>query len=141
MKHITIRFTKRRRGKDKRYSEITHFYHSISGRIFHAKCEQGIIISFLERFGNRVHRSKSGKTIHVEGDIAEDILKRLVILAGNRQCLRRPTKIPDIADVVISLGEFETMFWYSKIIEEYEKHGYWGVCRVVKAFRILYRIS
>ncbi len=141
MKRIVLRFTRRMGGRDKKYSEITHFYHSISGRIFHAKCERGVIISFLERIGNEVRKSKSGKTIYIEGDKAEDILKRLIILSGNRQCLKTLTKIPDIAEVVIGLGEFEAMFWYSKIIEEYEKRGYWGVCRVARAFRILYEIS
>lgn len=140
-KRLALRFTTRKIGKHRKPVEVVHFYSSTSGKIFHAHCERGVISSFLERMNGAVRRSRTGKTIYLEGARAEEILRKLVILAGCRQCTRYQSKILEIAEAVAGLGEFETIFWYSKILEEYEKKGFWWVCRVAKAFRVLYRID
>lgn len=140
-KRIVLRFTTRRIGKHGKPVEIVHFYSSTSGRIFHARCERGAVSSFLQRINSDARRSRTGKTIYLEGARAEELFRKLVILTGCRQCTRSQAKIPEIAEVVAGLGEFETIFWYSKILEEYEKKGFWGVCRVAKSFRVLYRID
>ena len=140
-KRVVLRFSIRSIGKHRKPVEVVHFYSSTSGKVFHARCEQGVISSFLERINGAVRRSKTGKTIYLEGARAEELFRKLIILAGCRQCVRATSKILEIAEVVAGLGEFETIFWYSKMIEGYEKKGYWGVCRVAKAFRVLHRID
>ena len=140
-KRVVIRFSTRRITGSRRHVEVAHFYGPSGARVFHARCERGVIVGFLERVGGAVSRSRTGKTIYVDGARAEDLLRRLVILAGSRQCVRKPSKVRDVAEVVAGLGEFEAIFWYSKILDEYEKRGYWGVCRVAKSLRVLYRVD
>ena len=138
-RRATLRFSARRMGKRGRRAEVVHFY-TPAGKVFHARCERGIISSFIERVDGDARWSRTRKTLYLEGARAEELLRKLVILAGCRQCTRDPSKIPEIIEMIIGLGEFELIFWYSKIIEEYEKKGFWGVCRVAKAFRALYGI-
>ena len=140
-KGIVLRFTTRRIGEQKKPAEMVHFYNSSGNRAFHARCGRAVVLSFIERVNGEVRRSKTGKTIYLDGNRAEDILRRLIILTGCRQCIRSESKIAEIADVVAGLGEFGAIFWYSRMLEEYENRGYWGVCRVAKAFRVLYRID
>ncbi len=140
-KRVVLRFSIRKIGKHRKPVEVVHFYGSTGGKVFHARCERGVISSFLERMNGAVSRSRTGKTIYLEGTKAEELLRKLIILAGCRQCLRASSKISEVAEVIAGLGEFEAIFWYSKILEEYEKRGFWGVCRVAKAFRVLYRID
>ena len=140
-KRIILRFTSKKVGKYGKPVDVVHFYSSRSGRVFHARCERGVVSSFLQRINGAARQSRTGKTIYLEGARAEELFRKLVILTGCRQCTRSRSKIPEIAEVVAGLGEFETIFWYSKILEEYEKRGFWGVCRVAKAFRVLYRID
>lgn len=139
-KRVVLRFSTRRVGHRKPVGVI-HFYSSTSGKVFHARCERGVVLSFLERVNGVAKWSRTGKTMYLDATGAEELLRKLIILAGCRQCTRSHSKIPEIAEAVASLGEFETIFWYSKILEEYEKGGFWGVCRVAKAFRVLHRVD
>lgn len=139
-KRMVLRFSTRRVGKHRKPVEVIHFYNSTGGKIFHARCERGVVSSFLERINGAVRRSRTGKTIYLDGARAEEFLRKLIILAGCRQCLRVASKVLEIKEVLASLGEFETIFWYSKMIEGYEKKGFLGVCIVARAFRVLYRI-
>lgn len=140
-KRVILRFSTRRVGNHGKLVELVHFYGPTGSKIFHARCERGVISSFLERANGFVRRSRTGKTIYLEGTRAEEFFRKLIILAGCKQCMRTASKILEVAEAVAGLGEFETIFWYSKMIEEFEKRGYWGVCRVAKAFRVLYRID
>lgn len=140
-KRVVLRFSTRRIGRQKKPVEVVHFYSSANSKVFHARCERGVISSFLERMGGVVSRSRTGKTMYLAGARAEGLFRKLIILAACRQCTRSQLKIPEIAEAVASLGEFETIFWYSRILEEYDERGFWGVCRAAKAFRILYRID
>ena len=137
-----LQFRLRKSKKSGGLAEYVYFYDKVStSRIFHARCEKGVIISFIERMNGHIRRSKTGKTLYIEGNEAEDLFRRLVILAGCRQCIRSENKVAEIAEIVARLGEFETLFWYSKTIERYESHGYLGVCRIARAFRALYGID
>lgn len=138
---IALRFTLRNTSRLGKLVEVAHFYSPGGGKLFHARCERGVITSFLERINGSVKRSRSGRMLYLEGPGAEDALRKLIILAGTRQCMRDASRIRDLAEVVASLGEFESIFWYSKILEEYERRGFWGVCRIAKAFRVIYGIS
>ena len=123
-------------------AEYVYFYERMPGSsVFRARCEKGVITSFISRVNGHVRRSRSGKTIYIDGNGAEDLYRRLMILAGCRQCVRSETRVAEIAGVVARLGEFETLFWYSRMVEAYEKEGYRGVCRVVRAFRTLYEVD
>ena len=140
-KRLILRFTTRRIGTQRKPVEVVHFYSLASGKLFHARCEHGVISSFLERMNGAVGRSRTGKTMYLDGARAEELSRKLIILAGCRQCLRTSSKISEVAEVVAGLGEFESIFWYSKILEEYERRRFWGVCRVAKAFRVLYGVD
>jgi len=140
-KRVVLRFSIRRIGEHRKPVEVIHFYSSTGGKVFLAHCERGVISGFLERTNGSVGRSRTGKTIYLEGARAEELLRKLIILAGCRQCLRASSKISEVVEVIAGLGEFEAIFWYSKILEEYEKRGFWGVCGVAKAFRVLHRID
>jgi hypothetical protein len=41
----------------------------------------------------------------------------------------------------MSIGEYELLFWSSKMLEAYESRGLWDVCRTARAFRILHKID
>lgn len=140
-RELVLRFSTRRKGYHGKPVEIVHFYSPVGGKVFHARCERGVILSFLERVNESVRKSKTGKTIYLEGSGAEGLFRKLIILAGCKQCTRATSKILEVMEAVAGLGEFETIFWYSNMIKEYERSGYWGVCRVARAFRILYRID
>lgn len=147
VERVAIRFT-RRRGRDGRMHEFMYIYNAGNTRIFHARCEHGVISSFLERINCglditdcEIGRSRSGRTIYIAGRRAKDLMMRVAIVAGVRQCTRSPSKVHDALDIVAGLGEFETIFWYSRVLEEYERRGFWGVCRAARAFRVLYRID
>ena len=137
-----LRFRWRKTGKSGSLAEYVYFYERMPGsRVFHARCKKRVINSFINRLNGHVRRSKSGKTIYIEGNGAEDLFRRSMILAGCSQYTRSETKVAEIVGVVAGLGEFETLFWYSKMVEAYEKEGYWGVCRVARAFRTLYEVD
>ena len=138
---LVLKFTFKKLRKRGNRVEVAHFYSSSGSKVFHARCERGVISSFIERVNGKVKQSKTGKTIYLGGSRAEDIFRRLIILAGCRQCVRNEAKITELAEAIAGLGEFETIFWYNKMLEEYENRGYWGVCRVAKAFRVLYRVD
>lgn len=140
-KRIILRFSTRRIRKHGKSVEVVHFYSPPGSKVFHACCERGVISSFLERLNGVVKQSRTGKTIYLRGARAEELFRKLIILAGCGQCVRTTSKILEVAEVVAGLGEFETIFWYSKMIEEYENKGFWGVCRVAKAFLVLHRID
>ncbi|ADM27559.1 hypothetical protein Igag_0729 [Ignisphaera aggregans DSM 17230] len=139
-KIFTIRFFTRSR-KHRNPIEVVYFYDNIGSRVFSAYCEYDVVSSFLERFDASVKRSRSGKTIYLEGPQAEDIFRRLVIFTGFRQCVKSSSKALQLGDAIVGIGEFEAIFWYSKIVNAYENEGFWGVCRIAKAFRILHRID
>jgi len=140
-KQIILRFLTRKSERRGISREIVYFYNSSWGKMFHALCERGVISSFLERVGAKVRKSRTGKTLYLDGSSSEDIARRLIILAANRQCVKEASRIPDLANALTNISELEAVFWYSRIIDEYERNGYWGVCRVARAFRVIYRIN
>lgn len=140
-KYLILRFSTKKARNYEKPVEVVYFYSTAGVKVFQARCERGVISSFLERINENVRQSKTGKTIYLEGAQAESLFRKLIILAGCRQCSKVSSKILEIAGVIVGLGEFETIFWYSKMIEEYEKRGFWGVCRVAKAFKVLHRID
>jgi len=137
---IAVRFSVRRRGEE--VYDVIHIFNGSRGKVFSARCERGLVSSFLERLsGLSVRRSSSGKTIYLDGEEALEAMRRLVILAGCRQCTRSTRKVVDLVEAVSSIGEYELLFWSSKMLEAYESRGFWGVCRAARAFRILHRID
>ena len=137
-----LQFRWKKAGKSGRMAEYVYFYERMPGsRVFHARCKKGVIINFINRVNGHIRRSKSGKTIYIEGNGAEDLFRRLAIIAGCSQCTRSEIKVAEIIGVVAGLGELETLFWYSKMVETYEKNSYWGVCRVARAFKTLYEVD
>jgi len=140
LKRFSVRFaTKRKRGGER--AEVAYMYDSMGSLAFRSYCERSSLVSFLERLGAEFKRSRSGKTIYLEGEGAEEAFRRLLVFSAVRQCTRSPAKVLDVADAVAGLSEFEAVFWYTKLLSEYERRGYWGVCRVARAFRVLNRID
>jgi len=145
-KTYVLRFTTRKR-KSGGPVEAVHMYDRTGSRVFHARCSRSALMNFIERlissntFNAQVERSRSGKTLGLVGNGAEDLFRRIAVFAGVAQCTRSSSKILDAADVLAGLGEFEAVFWYTKILGEYERRGFWGVCRVARSFRTLYGID
>jgi len=136
---MRVLFTLRRRGRSGRRSEVAHFYGPTGGKIFEAYTERALLrglLSLVNGHSNYVRLTRGG--IILEGARGEDLFHKLIIMAGVRQCVQQQDQLPALADAIAKLGAFETLFWYSKIVEAYERMGYWGVCRVARAFRILH---
>ncbi|MBE9390829.1 hypothetical protein IOK49_01850 [Fervidicoccus fontis] len=137
---VAIRFSVRRR--DGEAYDVIHIFNGSRDKVFSARCERGLVSSFLERLeGLSIRRSSSGKTLYLDGEGALGAMRRLVILAGCRQCTKSARKAIDLAEAVLSIGEYELIFWSSKMLEAYEFRGFWDVCRTARAFRVLYRID
>jgi len=117
---MILRFTFRKARKKNGMIEVTHFYASY-GKVFHVRCEHSVIFSFIERLNGKIRRSK---TIHLEGNKAEDTFRRLIMFAGSRQCIRKETTIIEVSEIIASLREFETIFWCNTMLEGYENRGY-----------------
>ena len=133
-----IRFTVRRSKRGP--VEVAHVYRPGGGKIFQARIERSTLTAFLDRLGVEYSRSKTGKTIYLTGRDPEDTLRKLVVFAGCRQCVRSQAKVLDLAQAVAGMGELETIFWFSKMLEAYEARGFWGACRVARAVRALHGI-
>jgi len=112
-KKFTIRFTN---GKE-------HFYDFTGIKVFHARCDRTVI---LRKIGKRTEGSD---IVHLDDEYT---FRKLVILAGLKQCLNNTL---DIEDIVDRLDEYSMYFWYYEMIKAY-KEGH--TCRVAKAFQILH---
>jgi len=145
-KTYVLRFTTRKK-RSRDSVEAVYMYDHTGSRVFHAYCSRSALTNFIERlissnmFNAQIERSRSGKTLRLVGSGAEDVFRRVAVFAGVAQCTRSSSKIIDAADIIAGLGEFEAVFWYTKILGEFERRGFWGVCRVAKSFRTLYRID
>ncbi|MDK6028878.1 hypothetical protein QPL79_05835 [Ignisphaera sp. 4213-co] len=135
-------FRSRRVGKKYRRSvEVVQIYFSEPRKgldpIFEARVGKEYIKSFLDSL-SAPQRVVGDSVIVVEGRDPDAYIRRLVIYAGTRQFM--VSSSPRLVEVVSKLGELESIFWYSKFVDAYERNGYWGVYRVAKAFRTLHRL-
>jgi len=137
-KKITIKFSDRR--TDGKIKQVTHVYHA-GIKVFQAYTDQTTLNSFLELIYYKPNKSKSGKTVYIDGENTDELLKRIVIFLGCKECTRSSVKVRHVMEAIAELNEIEALFWYSRIIELYKKKKYIGVCRVAKSFSLLYGID
>ena len=140
MKARRIVFRERRvRGRPQEYA---YFYEAgISRSMLSVRLRRDIasdIISSLG-FNTSISWSKSGKTL-VLGEEGGTLFRLLAILASLSHCSKKPIPTAILVGVFREMGEYAMLFWYSEITKRYEWEGVRGVCRVVRAFRTLYRI-
>ncbi|MEM1982522.1 MAG: hypothetical protein QXZ63_02525 [Sulfolobales archaeon] len=126
--------------KSRRRVDVSYMYLSEpvrgSNPIFEARVGKDYVKAFLS--GIAAPYNLIGEDILVlEGEDPDTYLRRLVVYSGVRQHINNSV---DLAGTVQGLNEVEVLFWYSRFLEAYEEVGYWGVYRVAKAFRLLYRV-
>lgn len=136
-----IVFTSKRVGKKVRRSvDVSCVYLSEPGRgvdpAFEGRVSKDYVVAFLNSIA-APHRFIGENTVVIESEDPDSYLRRLVVYLGVRQ---HSADSPDPAEVVRVLSEIEVLFWYSKLLDAYERVGYWGVYRVAKAFRIIHRL-
>ena len=103
--------------------------------IFESRVSRDILINALERlsinFNSRGYRIIE---LYNEADF-----RKVVVFVGVRQILVNSSSASDWIDIVEAMSDLEVLLWYTKFIYHHERTGYWGVYRVAKAIRILYK--
>ncbi|MFZ8788565.1 MAG: hypothetical protein ACO2OZ_02725 [Acidilobaceae archaeon] len=136
------RITFRERRVKGRPQEYAYFYEAgISRSILSVRLRRDLASDIIDSLGfdTNISWSKSGKTL-VLGEEGGTLFRLLAILASLSHCSKRPIPTAILVGVFREMGEYATLFWYSEITKRYEWEGVRGVCRVVRAFRTLYRI-
>jgi hypothetical protein len=136
------RITFRERRVKGRPQEYAYFYEAgISRSMLSVRLRRDIASDIMGSLGfdTNVAWSKSGKTL-VLGEEGGTLFRLLALLASLNHCSKRPIPTAILVGVFREMGEYAMLFWYSEIIKRYEEEGVRGVCRVVRAFRTLYRI-
>ena len=136
-----IRFTKRKlRGDGGRRIDFIHFYLSPrEGKVFQGRCDRDMIESILRDIDINFEYSRGKKVIYLKDSAGDDIFRRFIILTGLIQCTKS-NGYWHVFNKVDRLSVYETLFWYTFFIKEFELEGYRGVCRVARSFKILYQI-
>jgi hypothetical protein len=136
------RITFRERRVKGRPWEYAYFYEAgIPRSILSVRLRRDLASDIVDSLGfdTSIFWSKSGKTL-VLGEEGGTLFRLLAILASLSHCSKRPIPTAILVGVFREMGEYATLFWYSEITKRYEEEGVRGVCRVVRAFRTLYRI-
>lgn len=136
------RITFRERRVKGRPQEYAYFYEAgIPRSILSVRLRRDLASDIIDSLGfdTSISWSKSGKTL-VLGEEGGTLFRLLAILASLSHCSKRPIPTAILVGVFREMGEYATLFWYSEITKRYEWEGVRGVCRVVRAFRTLYRI-
>jgi len=76
----------------------------------------------------------------LKGENVDEVVRRLIVFSGTRQTVNELLGRP-LLEIVATMGEIESLFWYSRFINAYEKGNYWDVNRVAKSLKILYRLK
>lgn len=127
--------------KKRRRVEVTRFYLSepVKGvkPFFEARVGRDQMIAFLNSLSVQ-YEQLGPSVIAVQGNDPDYYIRRVVIYAGLRQHIN--SGVHEIRELVAKMGEVEAVFWYTKFLDAYENSGFWGVYRVAKSFRTLYRL-
>ncbi|WP_157058707.1 hypothetical protein [Ignicoccus islandicus] len=127
--------------RKKRSKGRVHEYAYFNG-FLRLKCDWKYLLSNLDTLSKEigVYYESNGTKILLYGDV-DRLVKKLVITCSVRQCTKSLRAIEKARDIVWELNYFEDTFWYSKIVENFERGGFWSVCRVVSSFRKLYKLD
>lgn len=127
--------------KNRRKVEVARFYLSepVKGvkPFFEARAGKDQIIAFLNILSVQ-YELLGPSVIAVQGSDPDFYVRRAVVYAGLRQHI--DSSIHEIRELVARMSEVEAVFWYTKFLDAYENRGFWGVYRVAKSFRTLYRL-
>jgi len=103
---------------------------------FESRVSRDILVNALERFNiNFNSRGRRIIELYNEADF-----RRAVVFAGVRQILASSSSASDWIDIVRAMNDLEVLLWYTKFTYHHERTGYWGVYRVAKAIRTLYKL-
>lgn len=138
-----IIFGKKKIGKtQRRFIDIMRIYLSQPVRevkpYFEARIGKETTKLALDRF-KTIYEDK-GEFLTVSGSDADEKIRRLTVFSGVRQTVDEGLGKP-LLELVASMNEVEVLFWFSRFINTYQNGGYWGVYRVAKSFKILYRVE
>jgi len=136
------RITFRERRVRGRPWEYAYFYETgISRSMLSVRLRRDLASDIVDSLGfdTNISWSKSGKTL-VLGEEGGTLFRLLALLASLNHCSKKPIPTAILVGVFREMGEYAMLFWYSEITKRYEWEGVRGVCRVVRAFRTLYRI-
>ncbi|MEM4003605.1 MAG: hypothetical protein QXM43_04815 [Desulfurococcaceae archaeon] len=136
-----IVFSSKRIGKKiRRGIDVSYVYLSepVKGvdPVFEARVGRDYVIAFLNSV-DTPYRLINNRVAVLESEDPDTYLRRLVVYLGVRQHMKNSA---NLIEIVQNLSEIESLFWYSRFLEAYDRIGYWGVYRVAKAFRLLYRV-
>jgi hypothetical protein len=106
------------------------------------RCHRGAVKDLLKRLDEFSFRvTESTNTIYISGSDSKVVMRYVAILVGCMHCTKNPYKYEDLIYAVENLGSCEVLLWFTRMAEMYELKGYQGICRVAKAFKILYRVD
>jgi hypothetical protein len=137
-----IVFANKRVGKKYRKSiEVARFYvgvnHSLKAMpVFEARVSRDALLNALEELDIKfTNRGDNVAELYSDADF-----RRATVFAGIRQFLTSPLKAREWVDLVNAMSDLEVLFWFTKFSYLHERSGYWGVYRIAKAVRILYKL-
>lgn len=127
--------------KKRRRVEVVRFYMSEPVRgvkpFFEARVGKDQVIAFLNSLSVQ-YEQLGPSVIAIQGNDPDYHIRRAVIYAGLRQHIN--SGVHEIRELVAKMSEVEAVFWYTKFLDAYENNGFWGVYRVAKSFRTLYKL-
>lgn len=131
-------FSKKLKRKGK---EIEYTFFDVGSR-FRCKCPFSKVHEYFEELNKnfKIHHEVDDNILKLYGD-SERLVKKLVIFCSLCQCVKSKSVLRRSKGVIAELSYFEDTFWFSKILDNFERGGYWSVCRVVSSFRKLYRLD
>jgi len=138
-----ITFGKKKVGKvHRRYVDVIRIYLGLPVKgvkpFFEARISKETAKLALEHL--KANFEDNGNYLIVKGENVDEVIRRFVIFSGTRQTVNELLGRP-LLEIVASMGEVESLFWYSRFINAYEKGNYWDVNRVAKSIKILYRLK
>jgi hypothetical protein len=142
--YVKVEFrTKVRDGKQYEIARVMErFGGSPYSDVIRGRCYKGLVIDLLDQLNWLSFRAtKTDNVIYISGSDAKVVMRYVAILVGFMHCTKDPYKYVDLMYEVAGLSECESIFWFSRLVEAYESKRRQSMCRVVKAFRILYRID
>jgi hypothetical protein len=138
-----ITFGKKKVGKvHRRYVDVIRIYLGIPVKgvkpFFEAKISKETTRLALEHL--KASFEDDGDFLILKGENVDEVVRRLIVFSGTRQTVNELLGRP-LLEIVATMGEIESLFWYSRFINAYEKGNYWDVNRVAKSLKILYRLK
>jgi hypothetical protein len=112
--------------------------------VIKGRCDKWMVINLLDQLNwlsFSFRATKTDNAIYISGSDAKVVMRYVAILVGFMHCTKDPYKYVDLMYEVAGLSEYESIFWFSRLVDLYERKGRQSICRAAKAFRILYKVD